>query len=447
MGLATRLFGSGVAFALAILSFISAGQAQSGVGVQRHDREALFQRILANPADLDANFRFAEMATAAGDYEAAIGALERMIFYNPNLPRVRLELGILYFRLGSYAMARSYFESAVAGPDVPSEVTLRVDAFLAEIDRRLRTVQWSGFAQVGLRHQTNASAGPSNPLVRALGQDAILDRRFVQRPDWNAFAQGAVRHIYDFENQRGDVWETLFSTYHARQFTIERLNTNIVDLQTGPRLALAPDSLPGAYVRPYLLGSFVWLGDAPYLGSIGAGVGLGSTIGLVQVEPFVEVRRREFRNSPTYRTADEQSGTVWSAGAVLGSPLYGPLRWQGRIAVSSNDTSDRYGYYGYGQVAADVAFPVDFAGPWGNGPWTFVPYIGFSQFRYDEPNQIIDPSVKRYDREWRVGAGLDMPVYQNIGLGVQVTYSTVASNLPNFRTRNFAISFGPTLRF
>src|SRR5687767_5620647 len=68
--------------------------------------EALFKQILANPANLDANFRFAEVSTQIGDFEAAIGALERIVFYNPNLPRVRLELGILYFRLGSYAMAR-----------------------------------------------------------------------------------------------------------------------------------------------------------------------------------------------------------------------------------------------------------------------------------------------------------------------------------------------------
>lgn len=432
---------------LMLCGAVSSASAQPTSPPRSPESEALFQQILANPADLDANFRFAETATRAGDYEAAIGALERMIFYNPNLPRVRLELGILYFRLGSYAMARTYFESAIAGPNIPPEVTLRVDAFLAEIDRRLSTTQWAGFAQIGVRYQTNASAGPSSPLVRALGQDAILDRRFVQRPDWNAFALGTVRHIYDFENQRGDVWVTTFSTYHARQFKIDRLDTSLVDLQTGPRFALAPESLPGAYIHPYLLGSFVWLADAPYLGSIGAGLGLGSTIGSVQIEPFVEVRRREFHNSSAYRTAEEQSGTVWSVGATVGSPLYGPLRWQSRVSFSSNDTSNQYGYYAYDQFTADLAFPIDFNGPWGSRAWTVTPYVGFSQFRYDEPNLIIDPDVKRFDREWRVGAGLDLPVYQNVGLGVQVTYSKVDSNIPNFRTRNLAVSFGPTLRF
>ena len=76
----------------------------------------LFKRMLVKPNDLDAAFRYSEIETKLGDYEAAIGALERMLFYNPNLPRVKLELGLLYFRLHSYEMARSYFNAAIASP-------------------------------------------------------------------------------------------------------------------------------------------------------------------------------------------------------------------------------------------------------------------------------------------------------------------------------------------
>jgi tetratricopeptide (TPR) repeat protein len=161
--------------------------------VANPEYDALFAQVLREPANLDLSFRFAEIATAAGDYEAAIGALERMLFYNPALPRVRLELGILYFRLGSYETARSYFQGALAGSDVPPEVRARVEPFLFEIDRRLATTQWSGFGQLGLRFQTNANAGPTNSLVRGAGLDVILDRRFVKQPDWNLFGLAACR--------------------------------------------------------------------------------------------------------------------------------------------------------------------------------------------------------------------------------------------------------------
>ncbi len=409
--------------------------------------EALFRQILINPANLDANFRFAEIATQIGDFEAAIGALERILFYNPNLPRVRLELGILYFRLGSYAMARQYFESAVAGSDVPEAVTFRVRAFLAEIDRRTSTTQWSFYGQTGFRHQTNATAGPSNPLVRVLGFDATLDRRFTRRPDWNVFALGTLRHIYDFENQRGDLWETSVVTYNTRQFQVSRLNVNLFEIQTGPRLALAPESLPGAYVRPYLVGGAIALGDSFYLGSLGGGVAVGATFGTFQVEPFAEIRQRDFNNSSQYRAATDQNGLLMSTGVLFGSPLTGSLRWQSRLAFSRNETETRFAFYSYDQATAEFALPFEFAGPWGSRPWVLTPYGGYTFTSYDRPNPIVDPGVRREDREWRVGAGIDLPVYQNIGLGAQITYSRADSNIRNFRNENLAVSFGPTIRF
>ena len=71
----------------------------------RAEYDALFQQLFQDPGNLDLTFRFAEVAVQVGNFEAAISALERMLLYNPNLPRVRLELGVgvLYYRLGSYS--------------------------------------------------------------------------------------------------------------------------------------------------------------------------------------------------------------------------------------------------------------------------------------------------------------------------------------------------------
>jgi tetratricopeptide (TPR) repeat protein len=68
--------------------------------------------MLSRPASLDTTLRYAVSTEQAGDIEASIGALERLLFYNPKLSRVRFELGTLYFRLGSYEMARGYFQTA-----------------------------------------------------------------------------------------------------------------------------------------------------------------------------------------------------------------------------------------------------------------------------------------------------------------------------------------------
>jgi len=417
------------------------------------DYDVLFQGVLHDPSNLDLSFRFAEAATRRADYEAAIGALERIIFYNPNLPRVRLELGVLYFRLGSYEMARSYLESAITGPDVPPEVRFRVEGFLAEIDRRQSVQQISGFVQLGFRHQSNANAGPQSQIVRAFGQDAVLSRQFINRPDWNFFALGALRWIYDFENQRGDTWETSLAGYIARQFTFSQLHLSLAEVQTGPRLAVAPDLLPGVSIRPYVLANGVQLGNQDYLSTIGGGVSLSVPVfpGALVLEPFTEFRNRRFQNSATYPVASQQVGQLWSSGVfaqgTLGAVGGMNIGYQIRPAFIRNDARSRFDFNSYDQVAIDAGFPIEFEGPWGARRWALVPTVGYGHYTYDQPNLIVDPFTKRRDDEYRAGALVDVPVYEQAGVTVQFLYSKIDSNIPNYNTRNFSVAFGPTLRF
>src|SRR6478672_11635111 len=66
--------------------------------------------------------RYARLAVQVGDLEAAVSAYERFLMIDADQPRVRYELGVLYYRLRSYEAARAYFESARtssrAGADV-----------------------------------------------------------------------------------------------------------------------------------------------------------------------------------------------------------------------------------------------------------------------------------------------------------------------------------------
>src|SRR5690349_23024987 len=111
----------------------------------RREQQTLFERTFKEPANLDVAFRYAEVSTKLNDFEAAIGALERMLFFNAQLPRVRLELGVLYFRLGSYEMAKSYFASAIADASAPPQVRATVQAYLDEIEKRLSPSFLAGF--------------------------------------------------------------------------------------------------------------------------------------------------------------------------------------------------------------------------------------------------------------------------------------------------------------
>ena len=97
--------------------------------------DLLFKRLLLKPDDLGAGFEYAQLETELGDYEAAIGALERILYYNPNLPRVNLQLGTLYFHLRSYEMARNCFDAVLNAPDVPLDIRTEVQTYVAAVDK------------------------------------------------------------------------------------------------------------------------------------------------------------------------------------------------------------------------------------------------------------------------------------------------------------------------
>ena len=100
----------------------------SAAGLSEQQREAMLQQMIARPNDLDLAFEYAHASADAGDYEGAISALERMLIYAPNTPRIQFELGVLYYKLGAYDVARSYFEQVLANPSVPNDVSTRYSA-------------------------------------------------------------------------------------------------------------------------------------------------------------------------------------------------------------------------------------------------------------------------------------------------------------------------------
>src|ERR1700730_9151484 len=96
-------------------------------------KDSLFQQMLRNPGNLGVTFAYADVAAKLGDYEAAVSALDRMLLFNPNLARVDLELGALYFRMGSFDVARDDFNKAIS-LNPPAEVRARIDQYVAEIE-------------------------------------------------------------------------------------------------------------------------------------------------------------------------------------------------------------------------------------------------------------------------------------------------------------------------
>jgi hypothetical protein len=348
----------------------------------------------------------------------------------------------LYFKLGSFEIARGYFQDALKGANVPDEVRSQVLAYLSEIDRRLSRHEYSVFLHGGMRYQTNANVGPNGLQVRALGQDAILDGRYGKRPDWNTFQNIAASYAYKM-NTRGDAIEASFLGLNSRQGTLSQFNLGLVEVTLGQRVGIGQQSS----FKYYAIGDQVWLGDANYFNAAGGGLSARTALGTLGVaEAYVEERHRTFFNSPNYPTSSEQTSNLLTS-AVTTDLKFGSVHWTTRIGYDSNRAV--FDYNSYRRYSIDMALPIEFVVSVFGTPHQFVfaPTVGYSRSDYVAPNFIIDPDIVRHDKEYRFGAIFDAQVIDNIGVRTLVQYTKINSSLPNYTTDNLAVSVGPTVRF
>ena len=216
-------------------------------------KETLFQQNLRDPSNLDIAFAYADVSAKLGDNEAAVSALERMLLFNPNLPRVQLELGALYFRMGSYDIARTYFDRALAA-NPPEEVKQRIDTYLAEIARLSAPQRFSGFALFGIQYQSDGNIAGSSSISLP-GVVVNLLPQFTKQADYFAFTTGSALYSYDLEDQAGDTFEVGGTAYLNHYGTFERLNLGIVEATAGPRFNFREPlpSVSSASLKPYLI--------------------------------------------------------------------------------------------------------------------------------------------------------------------------------------------------
>ncbi|RTL49670.1 MAG: tetratricopeptide repeat protein [Bradyrhizobiaceae bacterium] len=408
-------------------------------------QQALFQRMVQQPTNYDVTFEFVRVATARGDYEAAIGALERLLFYNPRLTQVKYELGALYFRLGSYEMAKRYFNEALASPDLAPQTRARIEAYMPDADKQLQNSRWSGFAQTGIRSQSNANYSPASGAILFNGNPLTLLPNAQKKSDVNWFGLAGISNDYDLDVQRGDVLETRFVGYLTQQSRFSELNVGLFDASIGPRLSLS-NIWQGASIKPYVIGGNTWLDNTSYMSSVGAGVDLKLPFGSrFTVGPAFEWRHNDFNSIPiasSFNTGDSYTFALGSAWQISQN-----LRLENRGFYRRGDA--QFTYNAFDQWAVEAALTYEYAPPFTNivRNWSISPFVRLLDTKFGAPNPTIDPTTTQHDTMWSTGAIFNFPINRWLGVSTTVQYDHTDSTIQNYRLNNFSVIVGPTARF
>src|SRR4051794_6684748 len=125
----------------------------------RVELDTIYQRLLSDPSDRALNRRLIDIAVGLKDYDAAIGAVERLIFYEPDNASLQLEAARFYLQIKSYAAAAGYLKDTLKLANLTAAQRKEATDLLAVTDRETSPSPWSAFVQAGARYQTNANNG------------------------------------------------------------------------------------------------------------------------------------------------------------------------------------------------------------------------------------------------------------------------------------------------
>lgn len=429
-----------------LLSAVAGPTAARAESNDEAQRAILFRQSLKHPQDVSLALAYADACLKLQDYEGAIGALERVLFFAPNDGHLKAELGLLYAHLQSYELAKQYLDAAQADPAL-DETTRGKIAALEPTMRTAITGNYAfAFIQAGVRYQTNAAFNPDNNILRLSNQDYTLLHPKDRGPDTNGFQTVQLGFDRDLGNQRGDTLEFRLTGYATEQSRFTDLNVGLYDLSIGPRFKLAPEWRPDWTIKPYVVGGQAFLAGSHYLTSGGAGViaDLPMRAGYL-LEPGVEVRRLQFANVSVFSSLNTgYAATTSLTGSAELSPKFAAtarFAWTRDAADAAYQTSSSF--------AEEFALVDRFSSliPGHAETWSASPYLKLLQTNFDAPNPFVDTAVTRRDSEIQVGLVLDTPITRTFTIVSNVQFAKISSNISSYRLSNFSVLTGPAVRF
>lgn len=429
-----------------MLAFSSPSFAQVN-DAKRATYRAAFEETLRSPGDAEVLLKYAQAAAAAEDYEGAITAYERFLVIDADQPRVKFELGVLYYKLKSYDAARTYFEAARISAKSPKEVAERSSEFIRDIDRRWGTSRFTGEFVAGIRYSDNPASLPTGTL-QSFGVNVVPTPTFQRRGDFAAVGAASLSHRYDFGRQDGGTLESDFSFYTAKQFQVTDADVMLLDLAVGPRMELIDGAFSGVQLKPFVSGRYLTVGNLPTYWAWGAGLEASVPVGdKARATVVVLGQRRDFVNNAAVPFNNQNSGNNGTVAADFRADLTPNLQ----ASLGGNFT--RYiaetAFQSYGEAGFGGSLTLRFTDPVGfNGrKWSLAGNAAMAFATYDQPDPFVQAGTVRSQTDVNLGLLLSVPLDDRFTLVGQTTYFQRSASINNYSFNSFSSLLGIGWRF
>jgi hypothetical protein len=430
---------------------ISAGAAAQSTGVVSLERQTdeAFRQVLQQPQNLSHWSRYAQLLVEAGNYEGGIAALERLLLQPNASPDLRVDIAVLYYRLGSYDMAGSMLDTALADSRLQGDKRALAESLRADTQKRAQRSQLQGALMLGVRHQTNPTY--RSDAAQVLSGGVLGPLADSQRPQGDTDINLGLRinHVYDLERQNSAAIVTNVGAYlvdyrsasgsHLVVGDSKPFDLQLLDLNTGLQFRPLPASGSSLTLRPHVIFSNLVARNHQYLRNYGLGLDMSLRPNERTLYEFtLDGVRRDFAQRADVLNANEQDGHLYSLRARVSRELA-----PGRVIVGEytlrRATAER-NIYAADSHEIRATYLITYASPLAlGGHWTTALWMGALNRSYDAPDPAVGSTVHK-DREWRVGVNQTIPLAPLWSVLLSAEYARNQANLPNYRYKNTSVS-------
>lgn len=434
------------ATALALLAGGAAAQDISGDrAALRDEQKAVFARMFERPDDLDLMFSYALISIRLEDYEAAISTLERMLIYNRELPRVHMELGAAYYRLGSYTTAGYYFNNVLAFADVPPEVVAKANEFLRAIAQRAETSVIAGSVSSGVAYASNATLGPDDPTVQLFGLPAVLADEFLEDDDFGLRTSAGVSHYYDLGQPDSDFWRTDASLFSLHYLDAADSDVDSLQVRTGPQISLDERQF-GPKLRPFVEAEYVRSGNDALYATGALGAEYSDTLSdSLSIFGAIRAGWRDYFNG-----RDEFDGASLRASAGFAWIPAPDLVFRGGVFLDRQTADSDFNSNLEATARASLSWSYDSGFAFAERRWNLTGFAQVTGRFFDDPDPtLVGATGTRARRDVDLRGGLRHTFYLSDGVWIAAEADALLrdSNIRNFDLQNVGASISVGLDF
>ncbi len=275
-------------------------------------QEATYQEVMADPDNIELNFRYARSRVVKGDLLKAAGTLERILMVNPELPRVRLFYASVLFRLDNLDDAEREIRTLKKQPLTDSMKT-ELDDYVKQIKQRRRMTRFRLTLAGGFDFDENRNSAPASGTRLLADVPTILDSNSTRRNDTSPTMNGGLDVSHDLGYQAG---HSLFAS--ASYFRSEQNRLRTLNLQSYNWSAGGTFKSPAVDVTATMGFGHLLLAETTYQRSRGPSLRLDKKLGeRLSVFGTVGHQRQDYSRTRVVPTADERTGDQHFGGAGL----------------------------------------------------------------------------------------------------------------------------------